>query len=502
MSETFSGKVDIQDNSANTTIQLDGGLGDVMVGGGGQGGNIKMRTGTGTQRLSLNGDPGKITFVKPAGMATISLDGDKADISAGGGGEDGDLTLKSGTDDLRIRLDAGGGAQTTERIYLDGAAAEITVGGNVNPGALTLKAAGGEERVSLHGGFGSGKFGGNGTNGILNILPSSGVNASDAAIVITASGSEISFRSGGQVRASLRGADGDLFLGGHGVNGNLVMHPSSVNSVVSSTAATILLDAGNSSLTIRDNMARNRIFLDGANGNIWMGGNGSDGDILLFPPDATSYDTPKAVIHLDAGGSSLVIRTADAKNRINLDGANGNIWLGGNGADGDLVIFPSSATNTTGTDQASIHLDGNAGDIILKNADCAEEFDIASASAFDAGTVMVLDGEGALRESTEAYDKKVAGVLSGAGEYRPGIVLDRKVSRENRRPLALVGKVFCKVDADAAPVEVGDLLTTSPTPGHAMKAADPLRAFGAVIGKALRPLKEGKGLIPILVALQ
>jgi hypothetical protein len=35
-----------------------------------------------------------------------------------------------------------------------------------------------------------------------------------------------------------------------------------------------------------------------------------------------------------------------------------------------------------------------------------------------------------------------------------------------------------------------------------MKATDPLRAFGAVIGKALRPKKEGKGLIPILVALQ
>jgi hypothetical protein len=46
------------------------------------------------------------------------------------------------------------------------------------------------------------------------------------------------------------------------------------------------------------------------------------------------------------------------------------------------------------------------------------------------------------------------------------------------------------------------LLITSPIPGHAMKAADPLRAFGAVIGKALAPMLEGQGLIPILVALQ
>ena len=71
-----------------------------------------------------------------------------------------------------------------------------------------------------------------------------------------------------------------------------------------------------------------------------------------------------------------------------------------------------------------------------------------------------------------------------------------------RVPVALVGKVFCKVDARDVAIEVGDLLTTSPTPGHAMKAADPLQAFGTVIGKALRPLQAGQGLIPILVSLQ
>jgi hypothetical protein len=69
-------------------------------------------------------------------------------------------------------------------------------------------------------------------------------------------------------------------------------------------------------------------------------------------------------------------------------------------------------------------------------------------------------------------------------------------------PVALVGKVYCKVDAQYGPIEVGDLLTTSCTPGHAMKASDPLKAFGSVIGKALRPLEEGQGLIPILIALQ
>ena len=60
----------------------------------------------------------------------------------------------------------------------------------------------------------------------------------------------------------------------------------------------------------------------------------------------------------------------------------------------------------------------------------------------------------------------------------------------------------CKVDADVAPIKVGDLLTTSPTKGHAQKVLDPSKAIGAIIGKALGSLKKGKGKIPVLVSLQ
>jgi hypothetical protein len=141
-------------------------------------------------------------------------------------------------------------------------------------------------------------------------------------------------------------------------------------------------------------------------------------------------------------------------------------------------------------------------DIVLANADCAEDFDIADADGIEPGTVMVFGKEGALHRSQQAYDKRVAGVISGAGSYKPGIVLDKRPSENKRQPVALLGKVFCKVDATYAPIEVGDLLTTSSTAGHAMKAADQANAFGSVIGKALRPLHEGQGLIPILVSLQ
>jgi hypothetical protein len=142
------------------------------------------------------------------------------------------------------------------------------------------------------------------------------------------------------------------------------------------------------------------------------------------------------------------------------------------------------------------------GDILLSGADCAEEFDVLAGTLVEPGTVVVVDDEGALRPSSEPYDKRVVGVISGAGAFRPGIVLDRRASSAMRQPIGLVGKVYCRVDAGYGPIEVGDLVTTSPTPGHAMRVADPLRAFGAVIGKALGRLEHGQGLVPMLIALQ
>ena len=167
----------------------------------------------------------------------------------------------------------------------------------------------------------------------------------------------------------------------------------------------------------------------------------------------------------------------------------------------------SGALQTTGDHVCggNLHTKGNHtldGDIQLTGADYAEDFDTVDPEAAQPGTVMVLDDSGGVRVSDKAYDRRVAGVVSGAGGYRPAVILDRQREGGDRRPLALMGKVFCRVDASDAPVAIGDLLTTSSTPGHAMKATNPTQAFGAVIGKALRPLSGGRGLVPILVALQ
>jgi hypothetical protein len=132
------------------------------------------------------------------------------------------------------------------------------------------------------------------------------------------------------------------------------------------------------------------------------------------------------------------------------------------------------------------------GDISLVNADCAEEFDILPQQLVEPGTVMVLNEKGNLEPSCQAYEKKVVGVISGAGNYKPGLVLGKQQQEhqseegKKRMPIALMGKVYCKVDASLSSIEVGDLLTTSSTEGHAMKAADAAKAFGTVIGKALK----------------
>ena len=73
---------------------------------------------------------------------------------------------------------------------------------------------------------------------------------------------------------------------------------------------------------------------------------------------------------------------------------------------------------------------------------------------------------------------------------------------DGKQPVAMTGRVWVYVDASFGAVEPGDLLTSSSTPGHAMLASDHGRAFGSVIGKAMTELKEGKGLVLVLVNLQ
>ena len=145
---------------------------------------------------------------------------------------------------------------------------------------------------------------------------------------------------------------------------------------------------------------------------------------------------------------------------------------------------------------------------ILGGSDLAEPFDVSAppAAAPDPGSVVVIDPArpGELRVSEAAYDARVAGVISGANHLAPGMVMQSEGTAlaHGDHPVALTGRVWCKVDAGFGAVHPGDLLTTSPTPGHAMLAKDPARRQGAVIGKAMTSLEAGRGLVLVLVSLQ
>jgi hypothetical protein len=221
---------------------------------------------------------------------------------------------------------------------------------------------------------------------------------------------------------------------------------------------------------------------------------------------------PITALHIPERGLQVGFsNTASDNFHITSDtvgGARGlRFWNGNFGAGGHILTALPNGNVGIGTavPEARLHVIGDVqvtGDIRLSNADCAEDFDVAGIEEIEPGTVVVIDEEGAVNRSTQAYDKRVAGVISGAGDYKSGIILDNQAARKDRIPVALMGKVYCKVDARPSPIGVGDLLTTSSTPGYAMKVDDPIRASGATIGKALQALAGGQDLLPILVSLQ
>ena len=120
------------------------------------------------------------------------------------------------------------------------------------------------------------------------------------------------------------------------------------------------------------------------------------------------------------------------------------------------------------------------------------------------GDLLVIDslGEHRLTLSATPYSTLVAGVYS----TKPGVVASQHrmddPALRNEVPLAVVGIVPCKVTAENGPIAAGDLLVTSSTLGRAMKGTDRARMLGAVVGKALEPLRKGAGVIQILVTLQ
>jgi hypothetical protein len=166
-----------------------------------------------------------------------------------------------------------------------------------------------------------------------------------------------------------------------------------------------------------------------------------------------------------------------------------------NGRVGIGTVDPQQTLDVNGTARAKVVQ-------ITGGSDLAEPF--AVSGAVEPGMVVAIDPQnpGLLRVATGAYDRTVVGCVSGAGGVNPGLVMQQGEKTEEGLPVALSGRVYCWADAAYGPIQPGDLLTTSDTPGHIMSVQDYDRARGAAIGKAMSGLESGRGLVLVLVTLQ
>jgi hypothetical protein len=167
------------------------------------------------------------------------------------------------------------------------------------------------------------------------------------------------------------------------------------------------------------------------------------------------------------------------------------------------MVISNSGKVGIGTNSPNelLEVNGTAQVKILKitGGDVAEARHSTTEDILPTGSVVVFDEneQGKIRLSSKPYDKKVAGVISGAGNFFAGVCLLQEELSKGAMPVAQIGTV--EVWA-IGPIEVGDLLTTSKIPGHAMKAKRAKKCLGTVIGKAISTLPKGiKGLVEIQI---
>ncbi len=138
----------------------------------------------------------------------------------------------------------------------------------------------------------------------------------------------------------------------------------------------------------------------------------------------------------------------------------------------------------------------------FSNADFAELIEVENnVSNYEPGDVLVIssDKNRAVTLSSKPYSTAIIGVYSTKPGF-VGTIHPMKGKSENEIPVAITGIVPCKVSTENGQIKRGDLLTTSSTPGYAMKATDP--QVGTILGKALESLETGRGKIEALIILQ
>ncbi len=154
----------------------------------------------------------------------------------------------------------------------------------------------------------------------------------------------------------------------------------------------------------------------------------------------------------------------------------------------DFVMFFKNDMNVwdlvTYNDSAADHSNGDGFDL-------AEWF--PSSQELVPGEVVSVDasGPGYVKASESAYDSTVLGIVS----TEPGITLGEPADVSAAK-IALAGRVPVNVNNENGAIVPGDYLTTSSTPGEAMKATE----AGPVIGVALDSFDGTSGQVLVKVS--
>ncbi len=444
-----------------------------------------FRTLAGTAALSLDGSSNSLQLINDGGNEVARLSGSShgqlllrdsigqqtAALLDANGNNGGLLRLYSSNGISRAELSGANSGGLLSLFQADGSGAGAIVDGDYfGFGRLELRNTNSNPRAVLVGGPAAGTLSLMQPNGFLGAI---------------LHGKE-SPANGGML--SLRNATGGYAVSAYGgSSGVFELFNSSGTKVMDAYAHN-----GNEGVVrVSNNAGQEACYLSGRDST-----GAGNGQIGLKQSDGTETLTLQA--SEGASGSQLLMRKANGIVSVQLDaevGSAGGGYLDLRNGSGAVAIVLNADTGRMTTPILEI----------TGGADLSEQFDINTPKP-EPGMIVSIDprNPGELVLCTEAYDQRVAGIISGAGGVKPGMLMGQRGSvADGRHPVALSGRVYGWMDADAGgAIQPGDLLTTSARPGHGMKVGHSTRAQGAIIGKAMTALDRGTGLVLVLVTLQ
>jgi hypothetical protein len=293
---------------------------------------------------------------------------------------------------------------------------------------------------------------------------------------------------------------GDVVLKGDGIKNASFFSASAVTGA----AMLVTYDGANTSnntystVPVTTNGGNSSLVKTLTNGEIDVKQYKIDGNKVIDTDGATTVEfyTPGAFKFATAQGSSSANSTFTTLGTLDTSGGTLKATVLTTGAAGTAgtiqgqwqVLSSSqidftngtlkSTTLTTGSDSTVGTMQGywslvGTSRLQATYADLAEYYE--GDTEYEPGTVLVFGGEKEVTVTNQINDTRSAGVVT----TNPAYIMNSEQTGI-RVCIALAGRVPCKV---VGRIKKGDLLTTSATPGHAIKALDP--KLGAVIGKAL-----------------